>query len=440
MRAFLLAVLLALALPLPAAAAKIARGPFLQQTTPNRTLVVVDTDVAARVEIEARVGEADIARGQSDGATRHVVELSGLPAATEVEYVVKVDGIAATSPAIFQTPGKPGTTAGRRAVIGVIGDMGSGGANEKANAKRLAERSVDLLLTVGDNSYPKGEKSEWAEKFFAPLAPVLATATVAPSLGDHEYLTPGATGYLDTFVLPPHPFDERAYSFDWGDVHIAVVDSNCLDPVDPATSGCEADLLEAWLDEDLSVSKAPWKILTMHRAALSSGRYGSSAPVARAIIPLAQKHGVDLVFQGHSHSYERTWPVRDRQVVKRSYEEAGAPVYVTTGGGGDWIYTTDIPQPSWSAFRATEYQHLVLTVEGETLKVEAVRPDGSTLDSFALKKTLPPVTEEGREENGVPPIPEPDGSCNSVGPIMPLTIILSLLGGLIRGRGRRSKR
>ena len=70
---------------------------------------------------------------------------------------------------------------------------------------------------------------------------------------------------------------------------------------------------------------------------------------------------------------------------------SGAPVYVTTGGGGDWIYESTGRQPEWSAFRETEFQHVQLTVDGGDLRVDSIRPDGSSLDSFTLQKEVVPV-------------------------------------------------
>jgi MYXO-CTERM domain-containing protein len=80
--------------------------------------------------------------------------------------------------------------------------------------------------------------------------------------------------------------------------------------------------------------------------------------------------------------------------VQTELQKSGAPVYVTSGGGGDWVYESTIPVAVWTAFRATEYQHLVMTLDGGTLKAESIRPDGSLLDVFELVKDVPPVSSE----------------------------------------------
>jgi acid phosphatase type 7 len=382
-----------------ALAAELSRGPFIQQTSETSALVVVHTSAQAHVELFAQVGAGEERLAQSQGRI-HRLWLHGLQPASALRYTLRVNGSQAFGPAQFRTPGRPGTALGRQAVVGVIGDMGSGGPNEHANVRQLAARGVELVLTVGDNSYPNGAAEEWDPKFFLPFAPLLPYATLAPALGDHEYLTPGAQGYLDAFELPEAPANERYYSFDWGDLHVAVVDSNCVDPLGGKPIGCTAAQMVAWLDEDLRQSQAPWKVVTLHRPALASGRYGTSVKVAQALVPLFEAHQVDLVLQGHNHFYERSWPVRAGAVVQRGYQASGAPVYVTSGGGGDWIYESPGEPPVWSAFRATAFQHLQLTLDGERLQVDSVRPDGTLLDTFTLQKPLPPIAEPA-------PLPKP---------------------------------
>jgi hypothetical protein len=375
--------------PVAASAAAVVRGPYLQQTSAVRTIVVVRTDAAATVRAVADVGGGRTAVAQTSG-TDHALVLEGLPAATSVPYRVEVDGAVAAE-GVVRTPGAPATAAGRQAVLGVLGDFGTQGPIEHANVARLVERGVHAVLTVGDNAYPDGAPEDWDPALFRPLAPLLARATFWPVPGDHEYITPFAQAYLDAFVLPAGPDGERYYSFDWGDVHVVALDSNCLSPLDAATAGCTAASMLAWLDEDLAASRAPWKIALMHRPALATGRYGSFAAVQSALVPRFQEHGVDLVLQGHNHLYERTWPTRDGAPVATDYDRRAAPVYVTAGGGGDWLYDFELPAAPWTAYREKTDQHLVLTVDGGSLKVESVRSNGTVHDSFTITKDIPPL-------------------------------------------------
>lgn len=391
--------------PRDASAAAVVRGPFLQQTTPTSTLVALTTDAAAVVEATATLPGGASATARSQG-THHVLRLTGLPAASSVPYRVTVDGVELAS-AQFRTPGVPGTAAARRAVLGATADTGSAGPMAKAMVTGMIARGVEAVLTMGDNSYPDGAAGEWTDTFFGVWKPLMPHATMWTGIGDHEYRTPFAQPYLDAVELPAGPQGERYYSFDWGDVHVVALDTNCIVPVNAAEMGCDAKTMVAWLEQDLAASAAPWTIVTMHRPALATGKYGVYEEIPAALFGPFERHGVDLVLQAHNHLYERTWPARGGAVVKKDYDRPGAPVYVTAGGGSDYLYESTVPAAPWTAFRATAHQFLAITQDGGTLKVESVKPDGSILDAFTIVKDVPtPAAEEPPAVGGPGPAPE----------------------------------
>src|SRR4029077_8700527 len=117
--------------------------------------------------------------------------------------------------------------------------------------------------------------------------------------------------------------DEDYYSFDAGNAHFVVLETN--DPMAPG--GAQA----TFLDQDLTASQAWWKIVVFHHTIYSSGTHHGSALTIRAnVVPLLDKHHVDLVLMGHEHNYERTHPMLGDQVVG----EGQGTLYLTTGGGG----------------------------------------------------------------------------------------------------------
>ncbi|WP_242333496.1 MULTISPECIES: metallophosphoesterase [unclassified Anaeromyxobacter] len=443
----------ALALPQLALATSIVRGPFLQQTTPTSTIVVVSTDAAAHVEAVADLPGGGTAQAKSDG-THHLLRLSGLPAAATIPFHVTLDGAPAGDGSV-RTPAVPGTEAARHAVIGATADTGSAGPNARANVARMELRGVEAVLTMGDNSYPDGAAGEWDTTFFGVWKDLMRSATMWTGVGDHEYRTPFAQPYLDSVELPQGPQGERYYSFDWGDLHVAALDTNCIVPMDASQMGCDTATMVAWLEADLAASKAPWKLVTMHRPALATGKYGVFPEIPRALLGPFEKYGVDLVLQAHNHLYERTWPARQGAVVKKDYDHPGAPVYLTAGGGSDYLYESVLPAAEWTAFRATEYQHLILTLDGGTLLVESVRPDGSLLDKFQIVKDVPPPSADPLtppapgDTTTPPPVPEQSvagpkgagggGGCGSgPGGALALGIVGAVLAWTRRGaRARR---
>ena len=125
------------------------------------------------------------------------------------------------------------------------------------------------------------------------------------------------------------------------------------------------------------------------------------------------------MLQAHNHLYERTWPARGGVSVKTgagAYDHPGAPVYVTAGGGSDYLYESAMPPAEWTAFRQTEFQHLVLTLDGGTLGVESVRPDGSVLDRFEIVKDVPAPSADPAQPVPQDPTQPPGSPAQSTSP------------------------
>ena len=101
------------------------------------------------------------------------------------------------------------------------------------------------------------------------------------------------------------------------------------------------------------------------------------------------KYGVDLYFTGHTHHFERTWPVRDGAATQKDYLDPKATVHVQSGiAGVDGSDPFDVPQEDWEAFRDTSFavSYSKVTVLNDThLQVQQIRAaDGSLLDEFLL--------------------------------------------------------
>ncbi|ACL66790.1 Myxococcales GC_trans_RRR domain protein [Anaeromyxobacter dehalogenans 2CP-1] len=414
MRSFPRLLLALAALPSAAFAASVTRGPFLQQTGPSSALVVVDTDAAATVQAIADLPGGGTARAASDG-THHLLRLDGLPAASAVPYRLTVDGVERPG-GTLHTPGRPDTAEGRAAILAVVGDYGTGDPAEMNHIARIREEGAQAILTVGDNAYPDATAADFLTKLFRPMAALLADVTMWPALGDHEYRQAWAQPYLDAFELPEGPQGERYYAFDWGDVHVAALDSNCIVPMDAATAGCDGKTMVGWLTADLAASRAPWKIVLIHRPVVATGKYGVYPQIPAALLGVLEGAGVDLVLQGHNHLYERSWPTRQGQPVQKDYDHPAAPVYVTSGGAGGWLYDFALPAEPWTAYREKIDQHLRLTLEGGTLKVDSIRGDGVIHDTFTIVKDIPPLPAQppgggdGGGAGGTPETPPANGA------------------------------
>ena len=101
-------------------------------------------------------------------------------------------------------------------------------------------------------------------------------------------------------------------------------------------------------------------------------------------MPVIEATGVDAVFNGHDHNYQRTMPLRDGQIVD---PESGV-VYVVTGAGGGQLYEVHEPPPGWIA--AQDSQHFSftqVTIDGDDLTLRQIAMDGSVLDEYVMWKS-----------------------------------------------------
>jgi predicted phosphodiesterase len=178
----------------------------------------------------------------------------------------------------------------------VIGDSGTGGRPQYEVAQRIVEAhkqfTFDFAIMLGDNMYGSESASAFVNKFEKPYKPLLdAGVKFYASLGNHD--EPSQRNYK-----PFNMDGKRYYTFRKEDVEFFVLDSTYITP----------DQIK-WLAGVLEQSDAKWKIPYFHHPIYSSGeKHGSELDLQVLIEPLFVQHGVDVVFSGHEHFYERLKP------------------------------------------------------------------------------------------------------------------------------------
>lgn len=297
----------------------------------------------------------------------HRVVLPDLAPGIVYEYEILSDGSALCPTFRFRAPRCP---ADPSLFFGVIGDT-TGGSVPAAIADRLSGAGVDLVLHVGDVVYPDGRGEDYDPNFFVPFAPLLATAPILPILGDHDVRTADGAPFFKVFDLPPNGLtpDPRFYSFRQGDAEFF-----CLDV--ESTAFGEDSVQYRWLEQGLAVSRATWKFVTVFEPPFTSGN--SNVVEQLVLSPLFERYGVDLVFSGHEHLYERTHP------ICLTGPPDTAVVYVVEGGGGASVSNFD-PE-SFSAFLAAVHGYVTVRIENGSLLLEAHDVGGSVIDSTTLVK------------------------------------------------------
>jgi predicted phosphodiesterase len=179
----------------------------------------------------------------------------------------------------------------------VIGDSGTGGRAQYRIAELLEQyRKVypfELVLMLGDNLYGPERTRDYEGKFGKPYRPLLeAGVKFYAALGNHD--EPAQSLYK-----PFNMSGKRYYTFQPHErIRIYALDSNYM----------SEDQLK-WLEKELRDSNSDWKICFFHHPIYSSGaRHGSDVELRKVLEPLFIQHGVDVVFSGHEHFYERLKP------------------------------------------------------------------------------------------------------------------------------------
>jgi hypothetical protein len=223
--------------------------------------------------------------------------------AASLALAVIVARLWAVDAAVGQTGGDP--------VLVGAGDIGScenTGVDQTASLVALA--GIDATVaTFGDSAYPRGTAADFAE-CYDPFWGQFKERT-RPSPGNHEYETPGASGYFQYFGNAASPTEPGCvvnckgyYSYDLGSWHVISLNSNCSF----VAGGCGVgSLQEQWLKADLAAHPNECTLAYWHHPRFSSGIHGDDASVAPFWDALYQA-GADVVLNGHDHDYERFAP------------------------------------------------------------------------------------------------------------------------------------
>jgi predicted phosphodiesterase len=252
----------------------------------------------------------------------------------------------------------PGLDGPPLARLVAVGDVGTGGDAEYATAEAVdrldAGRDFDALLLLGDNVYPDGDPSEVARVVRRPFAPVLDGRTrLLAVLGNHDVETCDGRPEMAALSMPGRWYAQRI-----GPVEVVAVDSTRAD--DPAQL--------AWLERTLADQSAPWTVVIQHHPPFSAGYHGSHRPSDRSLVPLYERHGVDLVLAGHDHDYQRTKPQH-------------GVVYVVSGAAAKRRPTA---RADFTAMAASTYEFVELAVYADRLQLRAVDQHGGVFDQTTL--------------------------------------------------------
>ncbi len=391
---------------------------------------------------------------------RFSVVVSGLNPGESFKYSVIHGG-----KVVFEAQAQARKARGTPHRVVVTGDMGNGSLESARIAHRIFnEFRPDLLALTGDIVYMHGRMSEYLRRFFPVYnatsnsygvgAPMLSEVMSFTSLGNHcvgktEYfLSPSFNEFPDLhafFVYWSSPLNgpvvdpkskrdipeligdagrigklleaagERFprmgnYSFDYGDTHWLVLDGNSyMDWSQPH--------LRDWVEKDLIAAHgARWKFVNFHHPSFTSNPKHGKEKRMRLLADLFQKYGVDVVFSGHAHYYERCYPLTfkasalengslidefgdvfgevhiDKRFDGVEYTRPDGVIHIVTGAGGAKLDPSGImwrPE-EWKPFThkliSDRHSFTVCDVDGDTLTLCQIDIRGLEIDRLVITK------------------------------------------------------
>lgn len=280
-------------------------------------------------------------------------------------YRYRVGGPGGWSPQYtFTTPRPPGTFDTVRVVV--AGDSRGSMGEWSALVAAAMTHEPDFVLFTGDAVGSGANQLEW-DFWNTAAGDALATTAFVAAHGNHEGLA------LQWFGQVGLPNNELWYTIRIGPLELAVLNDSSLAPDDRTIQA-------AWLADRLGASAAPWKIAAHHQSAYATNtRHGSNLDLRAEWAPIFDEVGMDLVFNGHNHTYERSDPIRGDAPASA----AAGVTYVITGGAGAPLYANTLPD--WFSEVANPIEHY-LVVDFGPAGAHAVARDlaGNVIDDFTV--------------------------------------------------------
>jgi acid phosphatase type 7 len=237
---------------------------------------------------------------------------------------------------------------------------------QETTAQIVESLTPDVVLALGDTAYQeatadelKGYDASWGR--FLDLTRAVA--------GNHEYRSGSADAYFDYFGQRAGDPDKGWYSFDVGEWHVVVLNTECDE-----VGGCDAGSPQGeWLAADLAANPARCTLAAWHDARFSSGEEHGDSEAGAAFWRQLQDAGAEVVLTAHEHSYERFAPQLDSS--QPSVEE-GLMQFVV-GTGGRELRGFDEPKPNSEVRWNDSFGVLGLTLRADGYDWRFVGPPGT---------------------------------------------------------------
>jgi hypothetical protein len=247
-------------------------------------------------------------------------------------------------------------------VIAGAGDIALCGSPGAQGTATLLDAIDGTVFTAGDNAYFQGSAAQFAQCYEPTWGRHKGRTRPAP--GNHEYETPGASGYFDYFGSSAGPRGQGYYSFNVGPWHIVSLNSNVL--------ASDGSAQMQWLREDLAATNARCVAAIWHHPLFSSGQNGP-LPFMRDVWRALRELGADVVITGHDHIYERF--ARQDETGRATSE--GLREFIVGTGGAELTSVVRL-SPNSEARMANVFGVLKLTLRADSYSWQFIAVPPST--------------------------------------------------------------
>jgi acid phosphatase type 7 len=384
-------------------------------------------------------------------------QLTNLTAGAPFEY-----RLSKNNKIVFTNTGKALKSAEQPYRLLTFGDIGAGTKEAKQIANAVYKANADMIAVTGDIVYEYGLISEYT-KVFWPIyntdkvdtigVPLMHSIPFVAAVGNHDMDTrdldkrPDALAYYHFWDQPLNgpvgveggaivpllkgsdanikAFKDAAgnryprmsnFSFNYGNAHILMLDADTY--VDWTDS-----TLKAWVAKDLEDAKqATWRFVFYHHPGFNSSIDHFEQQQMRLLAPIFEKGKVDVVFNGHVHNYQRSFPMQfapakngvlmvggkegktvrgrvvpglwtlDKNFGGKTNTKPNGVVYVVTGAGGQKLYNPEQNNKpdSWQKFTdkfvSNIHSFTVADVDGKNLKLRQIDVNEKEIDTITLTK------------------------------------------------------
>ena len=247
----------------------------------------------------------------------------------------------------------------------VYGDSRTDPKTHRKVVEQMMKKKVDFVVNCGDLVSNGDSYRQWGPQFFGPVKGFVETMPMYITKGNHE----GNNGNYEKLLIPKGR--KNSFSFDFGPLHYLCVDN--------VSKGLRSEEQLELITSDAESSTAQWKFVSYHKPSLNFGGHWSMWEYPDALQKLA-KSGVDFVITGHSHQYERFWPVAPPPGTKGSYV-----THITCGGGGAPL--SRVEQSLYHASAGKIYHFCLFHIKANKLTMDTFDINGKIIDHLEVTKT-----------------------------------------------------